>query len=98
MATKQVSGGDFINSTTSDIRSDETFFLNSYVSFGSLASESWNTITLDDSLSSYSLNWKSSQGSAISYKTKTTGTDTAGGDGGSVSISGKPEGLKASAT
>ena len=98
MATIQVSGGDFINGIASDVQNDSTLYLRSYLSFGSMASESWNTQSFDDSASSNSASWKSSQGSAVSYKYKSTGTDTAGAEGGSLSVFGKSDGVKISAT
>ncbi len=97
MATQQVSGSDFINSTASDIRNDSSVYLSSYLSFGSMASESWDTQAFDDSSNNNSGNWKSSFGSVVSYKDRTTGTDTAGTNTGIFSAIGKPDGVKVSA-
>jgi Ca2+-binding RTX toxin-like protein len=62
-----------------------------------MASESWNTQSYDDSSSNNSAVWKSSQGSAISFKAKGAGSDTAGNDSGLLSIAGKADGIKISA-
>jgi len=96
VATSQFSGNDFINSMSSSIQNDDTFFLRSYISLGTMASESWNSQPYDQESSNNSAVWKSSQGSAISYKAKGAGTDTAGTDGGTLSLVGKPDGLKIS--
>ncbi len=96
MATTQFSGSDFVNSMSSSIQNDDTFFLRSYISLGTMAGESWNSQPYDQESSNNSAVWKSSQGSAISYKAKGAGTDTAGTDGGTLSLVGKPDGLKIS--
>ena len=98
MATTQFSGSDFVNSMSSSIQNDDTFFLRSYISLGTMAGESWNTQPYDSESSNNSAVWKSSQGSAISYKSKGAGTDTAGTDSGTLSLVGKPDGLKMSAS
>jgi Ca2+-binding RTX toxin-like protein len=96
VATTQFSGSDFVNSMSSSIQNDDTFFLRSYISLGTMAGESWNAQPYDSESSNNSAVWKSSQGSAISYKAKGAGTDTAGTDGGTLSLVGKPDGLKIS--
>ncbi len=98
MAATQVSGSEFISSISSDTQNDDKFYLRSYVSFGSMSSESWNSQTYDNSSSNNSAVWKSSQGSAISFKAKGAGTDTAGSYSGSLSLVGKPDGIKISAS
>ena len=97
MAIQQVSGSDFINSIASDTQNDATFYLRSYLSFGSMTSESWNTQAIDDSSNNNSGNWKSTQGSVLSFKDITTGTDIVGKNSGLFSAIGKTDGIKVSA-
>jgi Ca2+-binding RTX toxin-like protein len=98
MATTQVSGGDFLKSITSNLQNTDSFYLGSYLTWGNLASESWNTQEINDASSNRTLNWKSSQGSVISYKDKNSGSETTGTSTGSLSVAGKLDGLKASAS
>ena len=98
MATPTLSGGDLINNIASETQKDDTFYFRSYLSFGSMASESWNTQPFDGASNNKSGVWKSSEGSALSFKDKSSGTDTAGTDTGSLSAVGKPDGLKISAS
>ena len=98
MATTTLSGSAMISNIASETQNDDTFYLRSYLSFGSTASESWDTQPFDDASNSKSAVWKSSQGSALSFKNKKSGTDTVGGESGSLSLVGKPDGLKVSAS
>ncbi len=94
MAIQQLSGSEIINRIEADSHDDQTFYLRSYLTFGSLANEAWNTVDYDDSSRTISINSKSAEGSTISFKQAKSGSETNGTESGSFSANGKLEGLK----
>ncbi len=93
MTVRDVSGTEFLEDVTSDVG---TLPLNSYLTLGSLASESWNSVSTDDAKQTQNLTWKSSQGSSVGIRFTKTGNDTNGTDKGSSSLTSKYSGITAS--
>jgi hypothetical protein len=95
MALEDVSGSTIANNISSDILAagDGPPF-GSYLTLGALASETWNTQPFDFDASRQSGNWKSSQGSKITLSETITDTSKKG----ALTVTGKPEGLKLTAS
>jgi hypothetical protein len=95
MALEDVSGSTFVNNISSDllVAGDGPPF-GSYLTMGTLAGEIWNTQPVDFDASRQSGNWKSAEGSKITFSE----TISDAGKKGAITIAGKPEGLKLSAT
>lgn len=93
MTVRDVSGTEFLEDVTSDVG---TLPLNSYLTLGSLASESWNSVSTDDAKQTQNLTWKSSQGSSVGIRFTKTGNNTNGTDKGSSSLTSKYSGITAS--
>ena len=93
MALEDVSGSIFISTISSDIIADDGLPFGSYLTFGSLAGETWNTQPVDFDSSKQSGNWKSTEGSKMSLTETITDSSKQGG----VSVTGKRDGLKISA-
>jgi hypothetical protein len=94
MALENVSGNVYLNSLTSEIIGADGIPFGSYLSFGSIAGETWNAQPVDFEAAKQSGNWKSAEGSKISFSE----TIASSGKKGGISIAGKPDGLKLSAT
>jgi hypothetical protein len=94
MALEDVSGSVFISTISSDIIGSDGIPFGSYLTFGSLAGETWNTQPVDFDSSKQSGNWKSAEGSKMSLTERISDSSKQGG----VSITGKQDGLKLSAT
>jgi len=94
MALEDVSGSVFISTISSDIIAADGPPFGSYLTFGSLAGETWNTQSIDFDASKQSGNWKSGEGSKMSFSEVFTDSSKKGG----INITGKPEGLKLSAS
>jgi len=95
MALENVSGSTLANNISSDLLAagDGPPF-GSYLTLGTLASETWNLQPLDFDASRQSGNWASTQGSKITFSE--TIADT--GKKGALTVTGKPEGLKLTAS
>ena len=94
MALENVSGSTFANMVSSDfIHAGDGPPFGSYLTLGALAGETWNTQPLDFDASRQSGNWKSSEGSKITFSETISGNGKKGG----ITISGKPDGLKLTA-
>jgi Ca2+-binding RTX toxin-like protein len=93
MTVRDVSGSEFIEDVASDVG---TLPLNSYLTLGSLASESWNSVSTDDAKQTQNLTWKSSQGSSVGIRFTNTGNDSNGTYKGSSLFSSKYSGITAS--
>jgi Ca2+-binding RTX toxin-like protein len=94
MALEDVSGSVYVNNLSSEILGSDGLPFGSYLAFGSLAGETWNTQPVDFDASKQSGNWKSAEGSKITFSETITDSSSKGG----ISIAGKPDGLKLSAT
>ncbi len=95
MALEDVSGSTFANMVSSDfIHAGDGPPFGSYLMLGALASETWNTQPVDFDASRKSGNWKSSEGSKIIFNETISDTGNKGG----LTVSGKPDGLKLTAT
>jgi Ca2+-binding RTX toxin-like protein len=93
MTVRDVSGNEFLQEVTSDFAN---LPLSGYLSLGSLTSESWNSVSSDDTKSSQSLTWKSSQGSTISFRNMKSGDSKKGTDKGSATLTSKYSGVTGS--
>jgi len=93
MTVRDVSGVEFLEDVSSDVG---TLPLNSYLTLGSLASESWNSVSTDDAKQTQNLTWKSSQGSSLGIRFTKTGNSTNGTDIGSSSLTSKYSGVTGS--
>ena len=94
MALEDVSGSVIVNNLSSEFIGSDGLPFGSFLTFGSLAGETWNTQPVDFDASKQSGNWKSAEGSKITFSETITDSSKKGG----MNISGKPEGLKLSAT
>ena len=94
MALEDVSGSVYVNDLSSEIIGSDGLPFGSYLSFGSLAGETWNTQPVDFSASKQSGSWKSAEGSKMTLSE----TISDNGKKGGITISGKPGGLKLTAT
>jgi hypothetical protein len=94
MALQDVSGSVYVNDFASEIIGSDGIPFGSYLTFGSLAGETWNTQQIDPEASKQAGNFKSAEGSKFSFSETTTDNSKKGG----ISIAGKPDGLKLSAT
>ena len=79
MALQDVSGSVFISTISSDIIADDGLPFGSYLTFGSLAGETWNTQQIDPEASKQAGNFKSAEGSKFSFSETTTDNSKKGG-------------------
>lgn len=93
MAITTVSGAEFLEDIISSVGD---LPLNSYLTLGTLASESWNSVTTDNEKLTQNLTWKSSEGSSMGIRFTKTGNSTNGTDKGSSSLSSTYSGLTGS--
>ncbi len=93
MTVRDVSGDEFLRDITSDFAN---LPLSGYLSLGSLTSESWNSVSVDDTKSSQSLAWKSSQGSTLNFRNMKSGDSKKGTDKGSATLTSKNSGVTGS--
>jgi Ca2+-binding RTX toxin-like protein len=81
------SGGEVIQTIYGDSQNPDTSWpLYSYLSFGSLSSQNWNSATYDSESASTKLNFKSSEGSTLSVIAINSGDDTKGSESFSLNL------------
>ena len=95
MTTINQTGAEFISEISPGI---QNFPLGNYLTLGDLGNESWSTSTRDPDTAKQSVTWKSTAGSSIIYTSNDSGDDKSGSSKGSIAITGKPNGTKASRT
>ncbi len=90
MALETVSGGEWLDQISLDA---SQIAFGSYMTFGELSAETWDSETYDPEAEKTVLNFKSSEGSTIKFSQQ----DTAGDHKATLSITGKNNGTKFSA-
>ncbi len=78
-------GGEFIQSIDTQ-NPDTSFPLYTYLSFGSIPNENWNSVTYDSASTSTKLNFKSSEGSTLGIFGTKSGDDTKGSESFSMNL------------
>jgi Ca2+-binding RTX toxin-like protein len=95
VTTINQTGDEFISEISPSI---QNFPLGNYLTLGDLGNESWSTSTRDPDTANQSVTWKSTAGSSIIYTSNDDGDDKSGTSKGSIAITGKLDGTKASRT
>ena len=78
-------GGEFIQSIDTQ-NPDTSFPLYTYLSFGSIPNQNWNSATYDSASASTKLNFKSSEGSTLGIIGTKSGDDTKGSESFSMNL------------
>ncbi len=102
MSAKNIKGGDFVDNIFSYFTGQDSGLANvlkQYVTFGSLNSETWNTVPYDSELHHYIVQWSSKEGSAVKIEqTQPVPNDSYGLNKLSLSILGKLNGANFSSS
>ena len=92
MAQVDYTGEEFLGVLQADIVNDALPFP-SYLTFGALPEESWNSQSFDNKAPRLSLGWKSTQGSSISVSSKASGDDANGTSKATIKVTSKHSGI-----
>ena len=96
MGTAQaVEGSDFISGVSDFFQASDIVPFKKYLTFGNLSNETWDSQTYDPE-GSYSVKYKSQEGSTISFNKSSAGDDTKGTYKDSISVTGKIDATKMS--